>query len=380
MVGGAPVSATCRSTRAVGQRLADLPRQGRGQGLGVDRVEVATGRQHVGGAAGGRPARPGRDVAARRGRRACCRPRRGWPAGRGRAGRRSTARSGRRVATGRGPPRRGSRGSGRGTTRSAGKSRQAGRPVVGRLVVDPSSTSRTATGGPVAAASASTRPGTRPRSCRPRGGARCAARTPGRRRPWPAATGTVPCGRRVMARTRSTSASPSGGTPEHVQAAADLGVLQRAQVAVDVQDHVVELVVGHGPVVASPRSRWISASTSRSHTWRRRAGSLPGSMAWAAGVGVEQRLEPGHVVGGLGPGHGRDQVVDDRRRGVRRLACVPSPGSLTTNGYTSGRSPRAASGRQAADRALALPGSHSSVPCLPTWTTASAPHPVSSQR
>ena len=85
---------------------ADLPRQGRGQGLGVDRVEVATGGQDVGGAAGGRPARPGRARSGRRGRRGSCRPRRGW---RRRAGTRrshthrsvgSTGRRGRRASSG----------------------------------------------------------------------------------------------------------------------------------------------------------------------------------------------------------------------------------------------------------------------------------------
>ena len=48
---------------AVGQGRADLPRQPGRDRLGVDGVEVAAGRQHVGGAAARRPARPGRDVA-----------------------------------------------------------------------------------------------------------------------------------------------------------------------------------------------------------------------------------------------------------------------------------------------------------------------------
>ena len=39
------------------------------------------------------------------------------------------------------------------------------------------------------------------------------------------------------------------------------------------------------------------------------------------------------------------------------------------NGYTSGRSPSTASGAHSADRPSPLPGSHSSVPCLPRWTT-----------
>ena len=49
---------------AVGQRRADLPRQPGRDRLRVDGVEVAAGRQHVGGAAARRAARPGRDVAS----------------------------------------------------------------------------------------------------------------------------------------------------------------------------------------------------------------------------------------------------------------------------------------------------------------------------
>ena len=50
--------------QAVGQGPADVPRQRRGDGLGVDGVEVAPGRQHVGAAPGRRAAGPGRHVAA----------------------------------------------------------------------------------------------------------------------------------------------------------------------------------------------------------------------------------------------------------------------------------------------------------------------------
>ena len=48
----------------VGERQADLPGVARRDGLRVDGVEVAAGRQHVDQAAGRRAGRPGRDVAA----------------------------------------------------------------------------------------------------------------------------------------------------------------------------------------------------------------------------------------------------------------------------------------------------------------------------
>ena len=113
---------------------------------------------------------------------------------------------------------------------------------------------------------------------------------------------------------RSSSASPGGRPTEDVQAAADLGVLELAEVAVDVSDEVVERVVVRGGS-ATPRSRWSSAATSRSHTLARMAGQLGRVEGGHLGVLVEERLEAGHVVVGVGPGHGRQQVVDDDRVG-----------------------------------------------------------------
>ena len=119
---------------------------------------------------------------------------------------------------------------------------------------------------------------------------------------------------RSIASTRLTRASPGRRRAEHVQAVADLGVLDLAEPAVDVQDEVVELRRrraarpgrGRGPA-------WRPGSASRSAA--RIAGSLAGSIAAMLRVLVEQLLEPGDVAVGLGAGHRRDQVVDER--GVR---------------------------------------------------------------
>ncbi len=62
--GHSPVSARWRCQQRVGQRLAGLPRQPARDRLGVDRVEVAAGRQHVDQAAQRRAGRAGRDEAA----------------------------------------------------------------------------------------------------------------------------------------------------------------------------------------------------------------------------------------------------------------------------------------------------------------------------
>ena len=47
------------------------------------------------------------------------------------------------------------------------------------------------------------------------------------------------------------------------------------------------------------------------------------------------------------------------------------------NGYTRGRSPSSASGKHSSDSPTPFPGNHSSVPCLPTCTIASAAQPPS---
>ena len=119
------------------------------------------------------------------------------------------------------------------------------------------------------------------------------------------------------------------GGGRDVQPAPDLGVLQGAQVAVDVQDHVVELVVrdalGQAQVAVD-----LGVDQHLPHL-AAQGGQLGRVHGLGAGVGVEQLLEAGQVVVGLGPGHGRGRW-SITTAWARRLACVPSPGSLTTKG------------------------------------------------
>ena len=122
--------------------------------------------------------------------------------------------------------------------------------------------------------------------------------------------GTAPWGSRVMASTRSIRASPSGRLAEDVEPAADLGVLERAQVAVDVEDQWSNVVVARR-AVPRPRSRWIAASTSSSQTWRPQRRQLGRVEAWTWAYVVEELLEAGQLVVGVGPGHRGQQVVDD---------------------------------------------------------------------
>ncbi len=148
--------------QGVRQLATDLPRQGGGHRLGVDGVEVAAGRQHVGHS----PASGHRSVRTAHGvRRALATPRRSrrWSAA-------TTARAGRRPTAASDPRRRNAI------------------PAAWRL----SSTRRF---------SASTRS----TSALERAGSWGSSR--------PSRAGTLPWGSRVMARTRSTSARPPGGTP-----------------------------------------------------------------------------------------------------------------------------------------------------------------------
>ena len=120
------------------------------------------------------------------------------------------------------------------------------------------------------------------------------------------------------------------GGAEDVQAVADLDVLDLAEPAVDVQDEVVEL-------------RFVRALLQTEVMIQLRGlHQRPDLLADRRQLGrverrdvrvlVEQLLEPRDVAVGFGPGHRRDEVVDER--GVRPALGLasPSPGSLTRNG------------------------------------------------
>ena len=143
------------------------------------------------------------------------------------------------------------------------------------------------------------------------------------RRAAPAAAGSPP--------SRPRSCSPSRRLPEDVQPAADLRVLELAQVAVDVLDQRAE-VVGAGCVARRRRGRGAArprAAASRCG-WRARAAS-PGR--------APRRARTRRAAARAGRARRRSRPGSSAARGgrsttawARRLACVPSPGSLTTNG------------------------------------------------
>ena len=164
-----------------------------------------------------------------------------------------------------------------------------------------------------------------------------------------------------------------GRGAEDVQAVADLEVLDLAQVAVDVLDEraevlerrllgrlEVEVVVQLGLVQQRP-----DASGER-----RQLGRVE---RLAARVLVEQLLELGQLVVGLGAHHRRHEVVDDHgvgaALGLHALAGVVDDERVEERHVRPAR--RRARTRRPSPRPL--PGSHSSVPCLPRWTIASAP-------
>ncbi len=114
------------------------------------------------------------------------------------------------------------------------------------------------------------------------------------------------------------------GLPEHVQAVADLGVLDLAQPAVDVQQEVVEAVVV-GPVVQAEVVVELGGLDQRPDLGPH-GGQLRRVHRGDLGVLVEELLQPGDVAVRLGAGHRRHQVVDEggvrAALGLRALARV----------------------------------------------------------
>ena len=147
------------------------------------------------------------------------------------------------------------------------------------------------------------------------------------RRPQPGHGGRLAAPDLGGAQDREHQVDPGlalGRLAEDVQAVADLGVLDLAEPAVDVQDEVVELLVVRALVEAE-----VAVHLGGVH-------QLPDLAADGrqlgrvhrrdVGVLVEQLLEPGDVAVRLGARHRRDQVVDDRgvraALGLRALARV----------------------------------------------------------
>ena len=145
-------------------------------------------------------------------------------------------------------------------------------------------------------------------SCRPRPGRAPAA---GRARDCSPPNS---CRARRIASTRSSSASPVGRLAEDVQPVADLDVLDLAQPAVDVQQHVVERVLV-GPVVQPEVVVHLRRPHQRPDLLPD-GGQLAGVERGDVGVLVEQLFEAGDVAVGFGAGHRRDEVVDQHGVGA----------------------------------------------------------------
>ena len=105
-------------------------------------------------------------------------------------------------------------------------------------------------------------------------------------------------------------------------------------------------------------------------------GQLRGVERLGARVVVEQLLELGELVVGLGAHHRRHEVVDHdgvgAALGLHALAGVVDHERIEERDVVEAGVGRAG----VADSPSALPGSHSSVPCLPRWTIASTPNCV----
>ena len=267
----------------VGQRPADLPRQRRRDRLRVDRVEVAAGRQHVGAAPARRAARARRARGGRRARRAGWRSRRSCGAGSGTSGRRPSAASGRRRRSGAPSP------------RAASASTSA--PALGLDPVD-------------------RRPRARAVEVDRRGRSATVARS----------DGTAPCGSRVIGehgvdqlRRRPGAGRARAGRRGSGRPSARRGSRRRGR-------STSSNTPSSGSASPSSRSRWISASTSRSHTWvpqRRQLGRVHGlaparrCRAAARGGRGRRRCRPGSAAAAGGR---------RRRRGCVAWPARPRPG------------------------------------------------------
>ncbi len=149
---------------------------------------------------------------------------------------------------------------------------------------------------------------------RPAAGAPGAATSAGSSRPNAAPDGAAQTGHVARAEPQHRADQPAQllaarGRAEHVQPVLDLDVLDLAQVAVDVLDERAEVVgtLAHAEVGLQVRA------LDRVPDARRQPGQLGRVEDLQARVLVEQRLELGQLVVGLGAHHRRDEVVDDHR-------------------------------------------------------------------
>ncbi len=101
-----------------------------------------------------------------------------------------------------------------------------------------------------------------------------------------------------------------GCQAEDVEAAPDLGVLEGAEVAVDVQEQIDEVLLPGQAVAEVEIAVDLGGDEHLPHllAQRRCLGRVHGGHRH---VGIEQLLQPGEVVVGVGTGHRRRQVVDD---------------------------------------------------------------------
>ena len=139
---------------------------------------------------------------------------------------------------------------------------------------------------------------------------------------------STPCSAATVARSAGTLALGLAGDGQHgvdqrlavgrlaedVETAADLGVLEGAEVAVDVADHGAE-VVGVGHLVDAEVAGQLAGDEQVPDLAPDRR-QLAGVERLDLRVRVEQALEAGGVVVAVGPGHRRREVVDDHGVGA----------------------------------------------------------------
>ena len=151
---------------------------------------------------------------------------------------------------------------------------------------------------------------------------------------------------------------------EHVQAVADRKLLDVAKLGVELGDGLARRLAAHEPAVGGEARRQARSTISASSNGMRRR-SRPSAAAYSSISASSSAMRRAAA------GAQRRRQMADRdgakpALGLHRLARI-----VDDEGIDHRQRPSTASGQHSDDSASALPGSHSSVPCVPRWISAS---------
>ena len=164
-----------------------------------------------------------------------------------------------------------------------------------------------------------------------------------------------------------------GRLAEDMEPVADLHLLDFAEIAIELAERVVAAVGGLDAAILVEPGRRGKLQDARAQGW------TPARID-RGGVEelVDQALQLLQRAVAAGAGERRGQMVDDHGRAAP-LGLAALAGVVHDEGIDVRERPERGLRKHSAESASALPGSHSTLPCLPTWTTAWASRPARSQ-